>query len=346
MGAGRATQADVARLAGVSQATVSLVLKGDGNRVGDDTRRRVLDAINKTNYSANPVAQRLAGGRNQIVGVFTYEPVFPRGGGDFYHPFLIGIEGEAEQWGCDLLLFTSAQVEHGRRRLSGKARAHLGITDGCLLLGHSEDKQELVHLLDDGLPFVFVGRRQLPNNADLPYIGADYVRATHDVVRLFLTQGHERIGFVGELSDRESILDRLTGYRAAMRDAGLRPTSFDPADLTPDEILDVVLDNRLTGLVLAEAHRAEGLRTAAARRGLTVPADLSIAILGQPEIAVDSAAHSGLNWSGFRIPRVEMGAQALRLLVELIGGHGDTDRHRLLPCRVETGQTVCAPAPN
>ncbi|WP_375734348.1 hypothetical protein [Polymorphospora lycopeni] len=77
-----------------------------------------------------------------------------------------------------------------------------------------------------------------------------------------------------------------------------------------------------------------------------MPADLSIAILGQPEIAVDSAAHSGLNWSGFRIPRVEMGAQALRLLVELIGGHGDTDRHRLLPCRVETGQTVCAPAPN
>ncbi|MGX7671287.1 LacI family DNA-binding transcriptional regulator [Plantactinospora sp. DSM 117369] len=343
MGARRVTQADVAQLAGVSQATVSLVLNGEQDRVGDATRQRVLDAISRTGYSANPVAQRLAGGRNQIVGVFAYEPVFPRGSGDFYRPFLVGIEGEAERWGCDLLLFTSAQVERGRRRLSGKARAHLGVTDGCILLGHSEDKQELVHLVDDGFPFVFVGRRELPGAADLPYVGADYVGATRDVVRLFLDRGHQRIGFVGELSDRESILDRLTGYRTAMREAGLRPTSFDPADLAPDEILDVVRDNRLTGLVLAEAYRAEGIRAAATRRGLAVPADLSIAILGQPEVAAGRPVDSGLTWSGFRIPREEMGEQALRLLVELIEGRADAGRHRLLPCSLEFGQTVTVP---
>lgn len=53
--------------------------------------QRVLDAISRTGHSANPVAQRLAKGRNQIVGVFTYDPVFPRRGADFYNPFLVGI---------------------------------------------------------------------------------------------------------------------------------------------------------------------------------------------------------------------------------------------------------------
>jgi LacI family transcriptional regulator len=349
MAAKRATQADVARMAGVSQATVSLVLNAEPDRVGAETRQRVLDAISKTGYSANPVAQRLARGRNQIVGVFTYEPVFPQGNGDFYHPFLVGIEREAERWGCDLLLFTSAPVENGRRRLSGKARAHLGVTDGCVLLGRTEDKQELMHLIDDGFPFVFVGRRELPGAADLPYVGADYVRATLDVVGMFVEHGHERIGFVGELSDRESIIDRLTGYRTAMREAGLRPTSFDPAELTPAEIVDVVVENHLTGLVLAEAYRAGSIRAAAATRGLDVPGDLSIAVLGQPDVPVDPGADeagAGIAWSGFRIPREEMGEQALSLLIELIEDpSGTTDRHRLLPCVVEPGTTVAAPRP-
>lgn len=336
----RVTQADVARVANVSQATVSLVLNGDNDRIGEATRQRVLDAIGRTGYSANPVAQRLAGGRNQIVGVFTYEPVFPRAGADFYHPFLVGIEAEAERWGCDLLLFTSAQVENGRRRLSGKARAHLGITDGCVLLGRSEDKNELVELSGGGFPFVFVGRRELPGSADLPYVGADYVAATHEVVRIFLEQGHERVGFVGERSDRESVLDRVAGYRAAMRDAGLRPMSFDPAELTPNEIVDMAVANGLTGLVLAEGHRAEGIRSAAAERGLDVPADLSVAILGQPEVPVASS----LSWTGFRIPREEMGEQALALLIELIERPDRvTDRHRMLPCAVTRGETVAPP---
>lgn len=340
MTARRVTQADVARMAGVSQATVSLVLNGDHARIGAATRQRVLDAIGRTGYSANPVAQRLAKGRNQIIGVFTYEPVFPRGGADFYHPFLVGIEAEAERWGCDLLLFTSAQVEGGRRRLSGKARAHLGITDGCVLLGRAEDKNELVALINDGFPFVFVGRRELPGTADLPYVGADYTRATEEVVRIFTEQGHERVGFVGERSDRESVADRVAGYRAAMRDAGLRPMSFDPAELTPAEIVDLVVDNHLTGLVLAEGHRAEGIRVAAAERGLVVPEDLSIANLGQPEVPVDS----DLTWTGFRIPREEMGEQALALLIELIDDPArQTDRHRLLPCAVTRGETVVPP---
>ncbi|NGO77901.1 LacI family transcriptional regulator [Streptomyces sp. YC504] len=333
----RVTQADVARLAGVSQATVSLVLNAEYDRVGEATRRRVLDAITRTGYAANPLAQRLARGRNQIVGVFTYEPVFPSTSADFYFPFLRGIEAEAERRACDLLLFTSAPVADGRRSLTGQGRARLAVTDGCVLLGRGEDKAELARLSEDGFPFVFVGRRELPGGADLAFVGADYIRATADVVRVFLDHGHRRIGFVGAPGGREAHQDRLDGYRTAIRDAGLRPLTIDPDELTPDEIADLARDNRLTGLLLAESHRAEELRAAAGRRGLDVPRDLSLAVLGQPELPL----HSDLSWTGFRIPREEMGRQALALLAELIDGRM-AERHRLLPCSPQPGETVAA----
>src|SRR5690606_27289035 len=91
----RATQADVARLAGVSQTTVSMVLNGTGvaqRRVSAQVRERVLEAIAVTGYAANPSAQLLAGGRSSIIGVYTYEPVFPHAGANFYYPFVEAIE--------------------------------------------------------------------------------------------------------------------------------------------------------------------------------------------------------------------------------------------------------------
>src|SRR3954451_14218835 len=79
---GRLTQRDIARMTGVSQATVSLVLNGrsDGDvRIAPETRERVLQAIRERGYVADPIARRLAARDNRIIGVFTYEPVFPAG---------------------------------------------------------------------------------------------------------------------------------------------------------------------------------------------------------------------------------------------------------------------------
>ncbi len=192
----RVTQADVAAMARVSQSTVSFVLNGNapsGVRISEETRHRVLDAIRITGYSANPIAQRLAGGRNQILGVFTYETTFPRGGQGFYGAFLNGIEHAAEKLGVDMLLFTSARVVAGQRRLARDGWQRLGIADGCLLLGQQEDRGELQHLLDTNYPFVFIGKR-VSEGRTLPYVGADYVSATERQVERLVGLGHRRIG--------------------------------------------------------------------------------------------------------------------------------------------------------
>src|SRR3954466_10319960 len=143
-GSGRVTQAHVARLAGVSQAVVSMVLNGsDSLRITPETRDRVQQVLRETGYTVDIMGRRLRGGTNQILGVFTYEAVFPSGSADFYGPFLGGIEEEAEAQGFDLLLFTSPGRRQGRRKVYEQGSNRLGIADGCILLGRHTDRDEL-----------------------------------------------------------------------------------------------------------------------------------------------------------------------------------------------------------
>lgn len=337
----RVTQADVARLAGVSQATVSLVLNSAPDaklRVGEETKLRVLSAIQRTGYTANPFARGLARGRNSIVGVFTYESVFPKGSADFFYPFLEGIEAGAEQLGLDLMLFTSAPSRStGRRTLSETGWNRVAITDGCILLGRHDDKYDTEAMLAQKFPFVFLGRRDSGDQL-VPYVGVDYNDSTRRVVEHLLRLGHRRIAFLGDLGQTESALDRVSGYRDAMKDAGLRPMLFSSTAFSPEEAVGLIVDNAATAAVLGPDYPSGDIRTVAAGRGIEVPRDLSLAILGQPTTALTDEQL----WTGFRIPREEMGLEALLLLAGQIEGRDDLELQQLLPCTFVEGETVAA----
>ncbi|WP_243076008.1 LacI family DNA-binding transcriptional regulator [Microbacterium sp. SS28] len=348
----RITQADVAALARVSQATVSLVLNDAapaGVRISDETRQRVLDAIRITGYMANPMAQRLAGGRNQILGVFTYEATFPARGRDFYGPFLNGIERAAEGLGVDMLLFTSARVVEGRRSLTREGWHRLGVADGCLLLGQQEDQSELQHLLDTNYPFVFIGRRR-SERMRLPYVGADYVTATSRQVDRLVRLGHATIAYVGPQGPDQPSADRVEGFRAAMEAHGLpaRFLSSEDGAAAAGEIIS----RGITAVLVAPELHPEELADELTARGVAVPRDLSIIVLGQPH----HGRPHGHEWSGFAIPREEMGARAVVLLSRLVeaarpraGGSATApvpsdELHQLLPCPDIEGATIAAPA--
>lgn len=310
----RFTQAEVAAMAGVSQSTVSFVLNDSapsGVRIPEETRARVLEAIRVTGYSANPVAQRLAGGRNQILGVFTYETTFPRGGHDFYGAFLNGVEQAAEKLGVDILLFTSARVIDERRRLSHDGWQRLGIADGCLLLGQHEDQDELQQLLDTNYPLVFIGKRASKDDR-LPYVGADYVAATARQVDRLVALGHTRIGYAGPQSSDQPTLDRIEGYRRAVRAHGLPILLVDVHDVS--NAAQEVSERRLSAILVAPEHHPEELADELEARGIGVPADVSMLLLGQPL----HPRRGGRSWSGFAVPREEMGARALVLLSRIV----------------------------
>ncbi|MEU4422085.1 LacI family DNA-binding transcriptional regulator [Actinoplanes sp. NPDC024001] len=328
------TQQDIARMTGVSQTTVSIVLNERDDaavRIAPETRERVLQAIRKTGYVADPIARRLADQRNRFLGVFTYEPVFPAGLGDFYHPFLVGIEECAERIGCDLLLFTSAPVVDGRRRIFHQDN-RLRLADGCILLGRWLDPDELARLIAEGQPFVSVGRRD-DAGGPVPYVGADYPSATAAQVRAAAGLGHTTIAYVGEGAGPESHADRMRGFTAAVAQAGITGVHVRFTDAA--DVMDQLLERGVTAIFVEEFADGAVLAEEAERRALHVPRDLSFVALGDPT----RPASTDLDFTGYRIPRREMGWQAVEVLSSILDGTGG-DTQRLLPCEPVAGATL------
>lgn len=331
----RITQRDIAKLAGVSQTTVSLVLNnrsGEETRIPPETRDRVLSVIRETGYVADPVARRLADRHNRILGVFTYEPVFPSATADFYHPFLVGIEECAERLGCDLLLLTSVPVIDGRRRIYHEAN-RLRLADGCILLGRSLDRDELARLVSENFPFVSVGRRD-DAGGPVPYVGADYGPAVRSLVERARALGHTRLAYLGHGEGAESLADRMGGFlegAAGLPVRHVRPTAGGPA-----ELLDAL--EGVTVVFAEEYADAVAVAEEAFGRGVSVPADLSIVTLGDPT----RPAPTDIDFTGFRIPRREMGRQAIQVLTGLL--EGGPLVQRLLPCEPVEGSTLSGPA--
>lgn len=337
----RITQRRIAELAGVSQATVSLVLndKADGAaRIPEETRDRVLKVLRETGYVADPAARRLAGVGNKIIGVFTYEPAFPTESLDFYTPLLSGIEAEAEELGCDLLIFTSAPVVDGTRQLFHQHN-RLRLADGVLLLGREMDADELATLVRDGYRVVAVGRRDAP---DIPYVGIDYASATESLLRRALELGHRRVMFLTDARGGESGADRLRGYEAALEGASvestIRPT--DGALIAADWL--AVRQFGPTLVVVESPTVGAALRDQAIVDGIDVPTALSMIVLGSPS----RASEHDVDFTRLAPPRAELGALAVGLLSRILSDDdepAESELRTLIDCAIVEGNTLVAP---
>ncbi|MFE2035134.1 LacI family DNA-binding transcriptional regulator [Streptomyces scopuliridis] len=340
--ASRPRQADIARLAGVSQPTVSLILGGGSAAVGiaEDTRRKVMAAAEELGYMPDPIAKRLAAGQNNLLGLYTFTATFPTEMSHAYYPFLVGIEQETAAQGYDLLMFIASSTTGERPHAEVLNRVRLA--DGCLFLGRHLPVPEMDRLLATDLPVVYIGRHDDFGDR-LPYVGADYVSASADVVRHLAGLGHRKILYVREPDEAITSVDREAGFRRGMAECGLpvgRETVVrtDGGDLTPDRLRSWHGEG-VTAIVTEAtdtdaAHLA--LLAAAGQAGYRFPEDLSLATLGTPQ----RPGPGQTPLTGFALPRREMGAAAVRLLTGLIAGDRTLSRHQLMSCELEPGGTA------
>ncbi len=333
----RVTQRDIARLANVSQATVSLVLNGVSDadaRIPAETRKRVQDIIVSTGYIADPAARSLVKASNRILGVFTYEPAFPSGQADFFTPFLFGVEETAQDLGYDLLLLTGRATEADGRKKIFHAGSRLRMADGCLLLGVLFDQEELQRLVESDYPFVAIGRRE-DASGRVPYVGADYVTATAELATRSMALGHTKMAYIGPADRAESRIDRWVGFQSAI-DGRADLVCREPASgIDPEVLLDRVLESGATIVFFVELADAVPFRDAVVARGLSVPADISIVVLGSHV----RASAKGIGFTTYAVPREEMGRQATDMLVGLITGT-QKPQQILLKCEQVPGETL------
>jgi DNA-binding LacI/PurR family transcriptional regulator len=326
----RISQADIARMAGVTQPAVSLILGGKAVTIPEATRERVLVIARDLGYRADPVARRLATGRSQILGVFTYERIFSPAQRSLYHPFLIGVEEAAEETGHDLLLLTSAATPGAARSIHAGGEHKLRLVDAAVLLGRDEIQAELEELTTEGYPFVFIGRRFLPDGREVPNVAPDYTTATRELAVRIASAGHYQVAYVGTNPELPATAARLTGLRSG--DLQVVPYFLKVKDV--DEPLIAGIEGLGISAVVAEnVVYAAGLKQAAQDHELSVPHDLSLLVAG-----VSEDDEAGAQWSGYRIPAREVGRLAVREVLRQL--EGSPPRTRLVDCPAQQGATL------
>lgn len=286
--------ADVARLAGVAKATASRALSGRGY-VSAETRQKVVAAARQIGYVASPNAASLVTGRTKNVGVII--PFISRW---FFGEVLESIEQALLEQGYDMTLYNLPPASPERDSVFEFFLARKRF-DGVISVGVALSEKEVDHLHRLGRPLVGIGG---PIRG-VHTIAIDDIAASRLATEHLLSLGHTDIlhigGYQAHQMDFEVHSKRLTGFNAAMRDAG-RPIDgcFYACELTvPGGYgagLAVLGDprRRPTAIFAASDEIAIGLIVAARELGILVPADLSV-------IGIDGHAYAEM----FRLTTLE-----------------------------------------
>ncbi|CAM5465949.1 LacI family DNA-binding transcriptional regulator [Leifsonia shinshuensis] len=336
------SQRDIASRAGVSQSTVSFVLNGRAKEMGIPaaTQERIRDVVEELQYVPNVAARALRNSRNGLIGVYTYERVFPLNPDDYYNEFLHGIEEGAVALGLDLVLFTSSlATSNGSSSVFRAGSNRLGIADGTVMLGSKKSDEELARLAGEGYPFVFVGKRDVPGVL-VPCVTADYFSAMSSVIDLLREYSHERVLYVGGLVRGQPQLERLRGYEsfAAAEAIPHTATTLMDASAIDGELLLDWLAAGWTAIVAETSDIAAAILRSASSAGVSIPDNLSLIVLDEG-VAAEGGAISHIG-----VPRRAMGREAVSLLSQLID-EGTTPHPTIaLQCSPPTATSVARPS--
>jgi len=312
-GAGqKVTLGMVATACGVSPSTVSRILNGTAV-VSPEKRAAVDRAIAELGFIPNPIARGLAGGRTLSIGVITQVIDSP-----FYGVALRGIEEELIKVGYSPLFVSGHWNAAEEARCIDVLRSRH--VDGIIVLtGRLSD--EALASLARSLPVVVTGRRlEAPGLYSLDFNNFEGARLA---TRHLIEQGHRRIAHIAGPTLHPDAVDRLAGYRAALKDAGLR---YEPGLLLQGayheasglQAVEQLLTSGkpFTGIFAANDQMAFGAALALHRHGLRVPDDVSL--VGFDDL--QGAAHSIPPLSTIHHPAYEMGLLAAGALMELLAG--------------------------
>ena len=331
------TIADVAAHAGVGAGTVSRVLN-NSPQVRDETRARVLSAIELLDYRPNSFARALSRGRCQTVGVvvpsFTQPSAVER---------LRGVVAALHGSLYDLVLFNVETPVHRDEQFASLSRRDRA--DGLLVISLPPPRRELKLLRAAGVPVVLVDAK----GRGVASVVTDDVEGGRMATRHLASLGHERIAFIGDDPSNPfgftSSAQREKGYREALSEAGIRFRG----PLVRHGAHDRKVGRRLTEALLAQRTpptavfaasdvQALGALEAARAAGLRVPQDLSV--VGFDDIELSAYARI----TTVRQPLFQSGYRGAERLLAALGGDHDGDTAvEELPLELVTRETTGPP---
>src|SRR5438552_618139 len=320
----------IASLAEVSRSTVSRVLNNHPS-VRPTVRERVLQVIREQNYAPQAAARSLASSRTDTIGL-----LIPRSAAfSLDAPSIASmsqalLEASAQQGYFVMLAMLTADMEPGfyDRILRGR---HF---DGVIMFSSDIDDPILPLLIKDGGPMVLIGRH--PYFVNVTSVDVENREGAREAVAHLIDLGHRRIGLINGELQMEAGQARRDGYKQALVEAGIAIErelmveglfTEEAAYQAMMKLLD--LSHPPTAVFAASDTMAIGALHATRQRELRVPEE--IALVGYDDLPF--AANATPPLTSVHQPVGEMGAEAVRLLIEQIRGQGSATSVRI-PARL------------
>lgn len=330
---------DLARLAGVSQATVSRVLT-DHPGVSPETREKVLKVLYEHNFTPNRLARAMKTGKTNTIGVFMSRLTSP-----FHASLLEALNRHLAAAGLETVLWN---IEHdGQEAAEQVIRRRL--VDGLLFTSAAFDSQPVKQAVAAGIPSVLV-HRGLDNLRCDQVIGDNWTGAWN-LGNYFCAAGHTRIGFVTSRISHMIVRDREEGFRAALAEHGVSipRKCLHRGSYQHDEVRDAARrmlrhPDPPTAIFALTDLLAFGVLDAARSCGVAVPQELWVAGFNNVEMA---------SWEAFDLTTVEQPAddfarEAVQLLRRRIADPDAEPVTKTFPCslaiRGSTGHTPFTPS--
>lgn len=322
----RPTQYDVAKRAGVSQATVSIIINNSSTiSIPDETRKRVLDIVEEIGYHPNALARSLRSGETHTIGL-----ILPDSSNPYFAEMGHVIESEAFERGYSIVL-CNTENDQNKERLYTEVLERKQV-DGMIFVAAGDQTGSLKALIQKKMLVILVDR-DFPNlNVDA--VISDNYLGGHLATQYLVQLKHKRIACITGPSNINSSAKRVTGYQAALTESGIKLDQnlivrgdFHPESGRLAALNLLKLPNRPTAIFACNDLMAVGVLRAAAELGLRVPEDL--AVIGYDDIELASYTNPPL--TTIKQPKLEIGRTVMEILVNRIKNKQSTRFFSSLP---------------
>ena len=329
----RPTIYDVARLAGVSTATVSRALNGTG-QIAPATSAAIDTAVRQLGYQPNTVARSLVTKSTQTIALLLPDIANP-----FYAALVSGIQERALAAGSTMLLCTTEGDPEREEQYLSLLRAKQ--VDGVLVDGLVLPPERIADFVREGLPIVCLDRDI--DSTSVPLVQVDNRLGARLATEHLLSLGHTRIAHVAGAPGLRISDERIGGYSDALAAAAVE---HDPPLVADGSFTEeggyqathaLLAATKLTAVFAANDLSALGVMHAIAESGRRVPDGVSV--VGFDDLRL--ARHTTPPLTTVRQPAFEIAHRATQLLLDLAGGHDVPQRlHLLEPELVIRGSTA------
>lgn len=302
----------VAQHAQVSTATVSHVIN-ETRFVSEETKSRVLKAMEELNYTPNPAAQSLRSQKTKTVGLLI--PILEDETNNiFFMRVARGVEHILKQSGYHIMLGnTNESLEYEMEQIKYFTSRQV---DGLIIAPSAGNHEHIAEVIDDNCPVVFVDRK--PDGVKGDFVLNNGFQGSYDAVKMLIDKGHRKIGMLSGLLNLSPAQERLAGYRKALDDHDIPQdenliligeSSFDSGYEMTRKLIE---GSDITALFIASNAISMGSIGYIQDKGIKVPEELAM-------IGFDN-----YNWAGVSNPPLsvinqsdyELGVKAAEVLLK------------------------------